>query len=143
MENDVYHLSQEFNDNAIDLLKKKRLNSFDYQDSFEKFKEGLPSKDKFCSTLANRDVSNKNYKHVLNVWKAFKMNTMKDHHDLYLKVDILLLTCVVENFRKECMNSFELNPAHFLSTPSYSWNALLKFTDVNLKLISYIEVSIH
>ena len=40
--------------------------------------------------------------------------------------------------RNESMNSFELDPAHYLSTPGYSWYAL-RFTDVNLKSISDIE----
>ena len=37
------------------------------------------------------------------------------------------------------MNSFELHHAHYLSTTSYSWNVMLKFADVNLKLISDME----
>ena len=44
--------------------------------SLEKFKEGLPSKDKFYNTLTNREISGKNYEHVLNVWKAIKINTL-------------------------------------------------------------------
>ena len=48
--------------------------------------------------------------------ETFKMNTMKDYHDLYLKVDVLLLTCVFETFRKESISSFELDP------PGYSCN---------------------
>ena len=41
-------------------------------------------------------ISDKNCEHVLNIWKAFKVNIMKDYHDLYLKVDVLLLICVFE-----------------------------------------------
>ena len=41
--------------------------------------------------------------------------------------------------RNESINSFELYPAHYLSTPGYSWYALLRSTDVNLKSISDIE----
>ena len=61
------------------------------------------------------------------------MNTMKDYHDLYLKVDVLLLACVFETFRKDSINYFELDAAHYLSTPGYSWDAMLRFTDVNLR----------
>ena len=79
--------------------------------------------------------------HFLNntVWKSFIMNTMKDYHDLHLKVDVFLLAYAFENFRKELMNSFELDSAHYLSTLGYSWNAMLRFSDLNLKLISVIE----
>ena len=51
-------------------------------------------------------ISDNNYDHVLKVWEAFKMNNMKDYHDLYLKVDVLLLACVLETFKKESINSF-------------------------------------
>ena len=36
-------------------------------------------------------------------------------------------------------NSFELDPAHYLSTLDCSWDIFLKFTDVDLKLIWDIE----
>ena len=36
-------------------------------------------------------------------------------------------------------NSFELVPAHYLSTLSYSWDKMLRLTDVILKLISSLE----
>ena len=54
--------------------------SYNFWDSFEKFREGLPSKDKFYNTLINRAISDKNYEHALKLWKAFKMNNMKDYH---------------------------------------------------------------
>ena len=37
------------------------------------------------------------------------------------------------------INSFELNPAYYLSTPGYSQDAILSFTENNLKLIFDIE----
>ena len=44
----------------------------------EKFKEELPIKEKFYSSLTDRKISDKEYEHVLNVWKKFEMKTMKD-----------------------------------------------------------------
>ena len=41
---------------------------------------------------------------------------MKDYHDLYLKSNVLLLVCVFWTFRKESINSFELDPTHYLPT---------------------------
>ena len=60
---------------------------------------------------------------------------------MYLTADILLLLycCTFETFRTESINSFELDPTHHLSTPAYSWDAMLKFADVHLKLISKTE----
>ena len=56
------------------------------------------------------------------------------------KVYILLLACVFETFRKESMNSFELDPTHYLSISGYySCSAMLRFTDANIKLLWNIE----
>ena len=63
------------------------------------------------------------------------MNKMKDFQDLYLKVDVLLLHCV----RNESTNPFELDLVYYLSTLRHSQDAMLRFIDVNLKLISDIE----
>lgn len=67
------------------------------------------------------------------------MNNMNGYHDLNLKVDVLLMVRAFETFRNASINSFGKDPAHYLSSPSYSCNAVLRFTDVNLRLISDIE----
>ena len=36
-------------------------------------------------------ISEKDYLRAVDVWNVFKMNTMGDYHDLYLKTDVLLL----------------------------------------------------
>ena len=64
------------------------------------------------------------------------MNTKKDCHGLYLKVNVLILACVFETFRKKFIHFFELNSPHYLPISGYSWDAMIRFTDVNLKLIS-------
>ena len=127
--NDFYHLSQELNSNVLNLLKKIRLNwlkifPYDYSSSFKKWKESLPSKDKFNNTLSSCGISHRNYEHVLNVWKDLKTNTMKDYHDMYLKTDVLLLVCVFKTFRKEWINSFKLDPAHYLSVVGHYLSAV-------------------
>ena len=49
---------------------------------FKKFKEILPSKEKFCSSLRSKEVNSKDYEHALEVWNAFGMKTMKDYHNI-------------------------------------------------------------
>ena len=64
---------------------------------FEKFKEELPSKEKFYGSLTDRKISDKEYEHI---WDEFEMKTMKNYHDLYLKCDVFLLADVFKKFRK-------------------------------------------
>ena len=63
-------------------------------------------KNKFSNALTNNFVSDKSYEHVFNVQKLFKQSAVKDYHKLHLKVDVLLLACVFETFRKEFIYSF-------------------------------------
>ena len=63
---------------------------------------------------------------------------MKDYHDLRLKDDVLLLACVFETSRDEFINYFQLDPAYYLSAAGYSQDEMLRFPDINLKLISDI-----
>ena len=51
---------------------------------FEKFKEEFPSKEKFYSSLTDRKTSDKEFEHVLIVLNKFKMETIKNQHELYL-----------------------------------------------------------
>ena len=67
------------------------------------------------------------------------MKNTKDCYGFYLKCDVLFLAVVFENFRNESINSFELDSVHYLSTPGCSWDAMLRFMGVSLKLIPDIE----
>ena len=62
-----------------------------------------------------------------------KTKKLGEHHDLYLKSDILLLGDAFENFRKMCLKIYKLDPVKFLSAPGLSWQAALKKTEVKLE----------
>ena len=58
-------------------------------DSFQKFSENkLSDRSKFFSSVKKKHVGEKKYFHVVDIWNEFKMNTMGDYHDLYLKTDV-------------------------------------------------------
>ena len=63
------------------------------------------------------------------------MVTMKDYHDLYLELDVLLLTDVFENFREICLENYKLDPAWYLTAPGLSWDAMLKVSGIELELL--------
>ena len=69
------------------------------------------------------------------------MNTMVDYHHLYLKTDVLLLAYVFEKFINTCFEYYGLDPCHYFSTSGLSWDAMLKMTGLELKLIS--DVGMH
>ena len=90
-ETDFKYLSREFRSEQLKSVKQKRMYPYEYMDNFENvFKDKLPDKSKFFNSLKNKCFSEKDYLHAINVWNVFKMNTMGDYHDLYLKTDVSL-----------------------------------------------------
>ncbi|GBM80045.1 hypothetical protein AVEN_202552-1 [Araneus ventricosus] len=63
-----------FPEDKIDLITRKGVYPYDYMDSEEKYKETeLPPKEAFYNRLNECDISDKDYKHVQNVWKSFNI----------------------------------------------------------------------
>ena len=58
---------------------------------FEKFNKTLLRKNEFHSSLSDKEISDKEYQHVLNFWTKFEMKKMKDYHKFYLKPGVLFL----------------------------------------------------
>ena len=48
------------------------------------------------------------------------MNAMGDYHDLYLKIDVLLLADVSQKFVNTCLDHYGLHPCHYFSSPGLS-----------------------
>ena len=126
-----------------DIMKKKGVYPYDYMDSFSKFNEtNLPNKEDFYSLLLDEPISDDQYRHAQNVWDAFQIKNLGEYHDLYLESDVLLLADVFENFRKTCLKHYKLDPCHYLTSPGLSWDAMLKMTEINLELISDIDMQL-
>ena len=134
------YTSQKFKGKKLDLMARKGVYPYDFMSCFEKFNEKLPPKEDFYSIMNNEHITNKDYKHAQTVWKTFKLKTMGEYHDLYLKSDILLLADVFENFRKTCLEYYKLDPCHYFTSPGLSWDAMLKMTDMKLELMVDIDM---
>ena len=100
----------------------------------------LPHKDQFFSRLSSSGITDADFAHAEDVWKTFGMSTMCEYHDLYLKTDVLLLADVFENFRDMALEHFKVDPCHYVTAPGMFYHALLKMSDVNLELVSDLEM---
>ena len=124
-------------DEVFNLVKSKGVYPYSYIDSFIRFEEEeLPPIEAFYNDLAREDISDKEYKHALNVWNIFNCKNFGDYHDIYLKTDVLLLADVFENYRTTSIRDYKLDAAHYISIPGLSWAAMLKMTNINLELIN-------
>ena len=135
------YTNKRFRKEKFKLMTRKGIYPYDYMDSFEKFnKTELPTKKEFYSILNNEDITNDDYCHAQKVWNTFQLQTMGEYHNLYLKSDILLLSDVFENFRKTCLQYYKLDPCHYFTSPGLSWDAMLKMTDIQLELMTDIDM---
>ena len=100
----------------------------------------LPSHEDFYSILNDENISDEDYKHAKDVWNTFKLKNIGEYHDLYLLTDVLILTDVFENFRVTCLKNYALDPAHYVSSPGLSWDAMLKMTDIRLELLTDVDM---
>ena len=96
----------------------------------------LPPKSAFYNRLNDDNISDEDYARTEKIWSHFSMNTLRQYHDFYLTLDVLLLADVFEKFRHSMMNSHFLDCPHFPSLPSLTLQLALKVTGVELELIS-------
>ena len=123
--------------NKFVLLLRKGVYPYEYMDSWERFSEAsLPSKEDVYSNLNMEDISDIDYRHANNMFKGFKLENLRDYHDIYVQSNTLLLVDVFNNSRDMCIKDYELDPGHFLSFPGLAWHACLKKTNIELELFT-------
>ena len=124
------------NEKDLFLLTEKGVYPYDYCNDFNKFNDTeLPEKKHFYSRLSEEDISDADYERAKLIWKHFNIKNLGEYHDLDLETDVLLLTDVYENFRKQCLTDYELDPAHYYTLPNFAWDAMLLKTGIELELL--------
>lgn len=119
------------------LLKQKGIFPYEYMKSSKALEaSSLPIISDFYSSLTDSCITSADYQHAQNVWTHFNCKSMLDYSNLYLKTDVLLLTDIFENFRTVCLETYNLDSAHYFTAPGLSWDAMLKITGVQLELLT-------
>ena len=118
-------------------ILRKGIYPYEYMDSFERFNEtSLPPIKEFRSSLNDTTIKEDEYEHALKVWDYFKIKNLGEWHDLYLKLDVLLLSDVFEAFRDKALATYGLDPAWYYTLPSFGWDCMLKYTKAEIELIT-------
>ena len=69
----------------------------------------------------------------MTVWRIFECKTIQDFHDVYVQSDVLILADIFEFFCKLSLKDYGLDPKHYLTLPSYSWDSMLRKSSVNIE----------
>jgi hypothetical protein len=135
------HHFANFSSEQVDLITCKGVYPYEYIDSQNCFTETkLFSIHKFYGHF-NGKITQIDYEHARKVWKEFDCKNLGEYHDLYLKTDVLFLADVWTTFRKMAMHHYGLDPSHYISAPILSWDVMLKFTGVKIKL--FTDMAMH
>lgn len=122
-------------------LREKQYFPYEYITSYETLLEPhLPPIEKFESKLNNTCISVTEYNHALSVFNDYNCKNILDYQELYLKIDVLLLSEIFENFRDVTLANYNLDPANYYTTPGLAWDAALKLTNVELELLTDVSM---
>lgn len=128
-------------DDQFQMMIRKGFFPYEYLTDINKLEEPrLPPIEAFFSSLSGETISMENYEHVQKMWTIFRMKTLGDLSDVYLKIDVLLLCCVFQTFRESCLENYSLDPAHYFTLPGLSWDSFLKFSKTKLEIIKDIDI---
>ncbi|GFQ91679.1 c2H2-type domain-containing protein [Trichonephila clavata] len=79
------------------------------------------------------------YDHALTVFEAFECQTFSDYLEIYQNVDVIMLAEIFLSFRRTSMQSYHLDPVHFITSAQLTWNAGLKISKVELQLLGDVN----
>ena len=125
----------------IDLLSRKGVYPYDHMTDVSRFKENkLPPKEAFHAKLNDSGISDEDYDYADRVWNEFGIKNMGEYHDLYLIFDVLFLADVFEEFRKVCLENYDLDPAWYYTTPGLAWDTALEESGAELHLLTDVDM---
>lgn len=84
-------------------------------------------------------------KNAIELFNKLKCKSIKEYMLFYLKVDVILLAEIFENFRLSSLKSYKLDPCYYYTTPGLAWDAALRFNknkdpDFKLQLLDSDEL---
>ncbi|KAJ3632264.1 hypothetical protein MTP99_009279 [Tenebrio molitor] len=137
-----YSLKEQFPlEENFNLMKTKNSFPHDHINSFEQFSEdSFPKKDGFYDRLHDEQISDANYRRSEQIWSTFNCRTIGDYFKLYLTSNVLLLQDIFENFRSFILEKYRLDPAHYFTIASLSWEAMLKYSKLELEVLQDKEI---
>ena len=123
-----------------DLFKKKLAYPYEYL-NLDNFQEKLNlTKEDYWSTLTQSYPSDDDIKRTQELIDKNKIKNGRELTMLYLKMDVLQLADVFENFVKSFPREYKINPLYTYSLPGYTLKAGLKLTNIKLDYVKCKEL---
>ena len=124
-------------ENRLDdeLFEKKLAYPYEYL-NLSNIQEPLSlSPEDFWSTLKQTTPSLEEINRTQEIFKRYDLKNGQELTMFYLKMDVLQLADVMENFVEKSTLEYGINPLYSYSLPGYTWKAVLKLTNIKLDFI--------
>ena len=117
------------------LFKKKLAYPYEYL-NLDNFREPLNlTKEDYWSTLTQSYPSDDDIKRTQELIDKNNIKNGQELTMLYLKMDVLQLADVFENFVESSTREYKINPLYSYALPGYTWKASLKLTNIKVDFI--------
>ena len=108
-------------------LFRKAVYPYEHMKTHDNLMESMwPSHQAFYSKLRGDNISDEEYAFGMEMYyRVLMCQTMRDYTEFYVKLDVALLASIFEQFRRTGHAAFGLDPAQFVTAPSFFWNSMI------------------
>ena len=119
------------------LLTGKQSFFYEYLDTPSKLDDTkLPLREESYSSLTNKILPTEAYDKIVAIWEKAGCVNLRDLLIIYLKLDTALLGDIIATYRSDFYFHLGLDPIAHSSSPSLAWNSMLKYSKIELELIT-------
>ena len=141
LDDDLKIITKNHFQNKFEVVNKKLdLFPYNYVNKFNLENENLPDEKHFYNMLKLKDITDKEYRIVKEFYKDMKFKNIREYLECYLKSDITLLADVFNNFRKIIFDNLKLDCVKYISVPSLSKDAGLKYSKCKIENIKDVSI---
>lgn len=109
------------------LVDGKGIFPYDYFTHVELLDAPLPPREAFASALrGGSGPTDEEWTHFELVRDFLGWTTLRELHDFYLSIDVIGLRDMFEAYRRVGRTHYGIDPAYYLTSPSYAWSAMLR-----------------
>ena len=124
-----------------DLFKRKLAYPYEKGKTIESSYKPLKlSREDYFSTLKQSYPDFEEILRTQTIIIKSKITNLIELTMLFLKIDMLILTDIFQNYIDTCKKAYGVNPLYSYSTPSITWKAGMKTTGVKLDYIFHDEL---
>jgi hypothetical protein len=130
-----------FDKKKFDLLLGKSFFPYEFCTSIKLMQQTktLPERIHFYSKLTEETITEAEHQFAEQVWETFECKNLLEYSNVYVQIDVLILAEIFENYRVFSHKFSGLDPVHYLGTPGFSFDSMLKITKVEIELLSDID----